>query len=56
MTRIYADAYEQAANGASAAERAAAEREAATEFDTGPGEPGDAVTGTDTVGAVGGGV
>jgi integrase len=56
MTRIYADAYEQAANGAPAAARAAAEREAATEFDTGPDEPGDAVTGPDTGGAVGGGV
>jgi hypothetical protein len=56
MTRIYADAYEQAVNGASAAARAAAEREAATEFDAGPGEPGDAGAGTDTGGAVGGGV
>ena len=35
MTRIYADAYEQAANGASAGARAAAAREAGTEFDTG---------------------
>ena len=33
MTRIYADAYEQAANGAPAGARAAAGREAAAEFD-----------------------
>ena len=41
MTRIYADAYEQAANGASAGARAAAAREAGTEFDTGTGDPED---------------
>ena len=50
MTRIYADAYEQAADGASAGARAAAGREAAAEFDT--GDPED----TDTGDAAGGGV
>ena len=39
MTRIYADAYEQAALGATARARAAAAREAGSEFD---GEPGGA--------------
>ncbi len=53
MTRIYADAYEQAANGASAGARAAAAREAGTEFDTGTDDPGDTVAGTGD--AVGGG-
>ena len=50
MTRIYADAYEQAANSASPGARAAAGREAAAEFDT--GDPED----TDTGDAAGGGV
>ena len=53
MTRIYADAYEQAANGASAGARAAAAREAGTEFDTGAEDPEDTVAGTGD--AVGGG-
>ena len=53
MTRIYADAYEQAANGASAAARAAADREAGTEFGTGTDGPEDNVAGTGD--AVGGG-
>ena len=35
MTRIYADAYEQAVIGASAGALAAAAREAGAEFDTG---------------------
>ena len=38
MTRIYADAYEQAVNGASAGALAAAGREADAEFDTGDTE------------------
>jgi len=38
MTRIYADAYEQAANGAPAGARAAAGREAAAEFGTDAGD------------------
>ena len=53
MTRIYADAYEQAADGASAAARAAADREAGTEFGTGTDGPEDNVAGTGD--AVGGG-
>jgi len=50
MTRIYADAYEQAANSASPGARAAAGREAAAGFDT--GDPEDTGTGD----AAGGGV
>ena len=38
MTRVYADAYEQAANGAPAGARAAAGREAAAEFGTDAGD------------------
>ncbi len=53
MTRIYADACEQAANGAQAGARTAAAREAGTEFGIGTDDPGDTVTGTGD--AVGGG-
>ena len=49
MTRIYAEAYEQAADGTSAGARAAAAREADTEFGTDTGT--DGTDGTDGGGA-----
>jgi integrase len=48
MTRIYAEAYQQATSGLSGeAERAAADREACSEFETGTDDAGDGESGAD---------